>query len=211
MLVDASRHTQKPPTTGETMPRVEKQVTVRAPAPAVYAVWHNFENFPRFMSNIKEVRAMADGLSHWKAKGPLGASAEWDAEVTMDEPAHAIGWRSIDGSSLTTAGRVDFDDLGDTTRGRVMLQYDAPAGPAGNLVAKLFSDPERQVGEDLDRFKLAMERAWGASGMAHGDGGGQQYGSSLGGLDEHDIDEIERHNSPDTSPTDIDDPARRQA
>ena len=193
------------------MPRVEKQVTVQAPAQAVYAVWHNFENFPQFMSNIEEVRATSDGRSHWKAKGPLGASAEWDAEVTMDKPAQTIGWRSIDGSSMTTAGRVDFDDLGDTTRVRVMLQYEAPAGPAGNLVAKLFSDPERQVGDDLDRFKHAMERAWDASGMAHGDGGGQQYGSSLGGLNERDIGEIDHRNSPDTSPTDIDDPARRPA
>jgi uncharacterized membrane protein len=193
------------------MPRVEKQVTVRAPAQAVYDVWHNFENFPRFMSNIEEVRATPDGRSHWKAKGPLGASAEWDAEVTMDEPARSIGWRSIDGSSLATAGRVDFDDLGETTRVRVLLQYDAPAGAAGNLVAKLFSDPDQQVADDLDRFKQAMERAWDASGMAHGDAGGQQYGSSLGGLNEGDIGEIERHNSAATSPAEIDDPARRPA
>ena len=88
------------------MTKVKKEVTVRAPLDIVYQAWHNFENFPRFMANIEDVRVVSGGRSHWKAKGPLGSSAEWDAELTLDEPNRAIGWRSIGKSSLTTAGRV---------------------------------------------------------------------------------------------------------
>ena len=76
------------------MSKVKKSVTVQAPVDIVYRAWHNFENFPNFMSNIDEVRVVNGGRSHWKAKGPLGSSAEWDAEVTMDKPNEAIGWRS---------------------------------------------------------------------------------------------------------------------
>src|SRR4029079_5114883 len=161
-------------TSGDVMPKVESEITVQAPADAVYAVWHNFENFPPFMDNIEDVRVVSGGRSHWKAKAPLGSTAEWDAEMTLDEPGKAIGWRSIDGnSSVKTAGRVNFDNLRDQTRLRVTLQYDAPAGPAGNLVAKIFSNPERQIDEDLHRFKDTMERGWEASGMAQTTGGPQ--------------------------------------
>ena len=58
------------------MPNVKKFITVEAPVDVVYRAWRNFENFPRFMDNIEEVR-MSDGvLSHWKAKGPIGTAAE---------------------------------------------------------------------------------------------------------------------------------------
>jgi uncharacterized membrane protein len=191
------------------MPKVEREITVQAPADAVYAVWHNFENFPRFMDNIEEVRVVSDGRSHWKAKAPLGSKAEWDAEMTLDDPAKAIGWRSIDGnSSVKTAGRVSFDDLGEQTRLRVTLQYDAPAGPIGNLVAKIFSNPERQIDEDLHRFKDTMERGWDASGIAETNGG-TQYGSSMGGANDRDLQHINQHNDAATTPADIDDPAQR--
>jgi uncharacterized membrane protein len=147
------------------MPKVEKQITVQARPQAVYEVWHNFENFPLFMDNIQEVRVVGDGRSHWKAKGPLGKDAEWDAEITLDEPGKTIGWRSIDGNqSLSTAGRVNFRDAGTgATQVDVVIQYDAPAGAAGNVVTKIFADPERQVEEDLQRFKERMESNAGFS------------------------------------------------
>src|SRR5689334_5976279 len=140
------------------MTKVKKSLTVDAPVDVVYAAWHNFENFPSFMSNIEEVRVVGGGRSHWKAKGPLGANAEWDAEVTMDEPNQAIGWRSIEGNrTVKTAGRVNFKDAGDATELDVTIEYDAPGGLVGEAVAKVFSNPERQVEEDLERFKQMME------------------------------------------------------
>lgn len=142
------------------MPKVQKEITVNVPREAVYRAWKNFENFPRFMNNIEEVRVVGGGnRSHWKAKGPLGKTAEWDAEVTLDEPGEAIGWRSIDGNqSLSTAGRVNFSDAGaNATRVQAIIQYDAPAGAAGNLVTQMFANPDSQVEEDLARFKEEVE------------------------------------------------------
>src|SRR3712207_4883433 len=41
-----------------TMQRVEKSIRVNAPASKVYEYWHNFENFPRFMEHVEEVRLL---------------------------------------------------------------------------------------------------------------------------------------------------------
>ncbi len=139
------------------MNQIEKQIVVQAPADTVYQVWRNFENFPGFMDNIEEVRDIGDGRSHWKAKGPLGKDAEWDAELTVDEPAHAIAWRSVEGSSVTTAGRVSFDASGAATVVHLQLGYEAPGGMLGEVVAKLFANPDHQVEEDLQRFKDGLE------------------------------------------------------
>jgi uncharacterized membrane protein len=141
------------------MSKVEHEIRVQAPADTVYQVWRNFENFPNFMSNIDEVRESGDGRSHWTAKGPLGASAEWDAEIIADDPGRAIAWRSIDtpDSNVRTQGAVRFEEEGDATRLFVTMSYDAPARGLGELAAKLFSNPDKQVEEDLNRFKMMIE------------------------------------------------------
>jgi uncharacterized membrane protein len=178
------------------MPKVTKEIKVDAPVSTVYQAWHNFENFPLFMDNIEDVRVVGHGRSHWKAKGPLGKDAEWDAEITLDEPERAIGWRSIEGNSeVATAGRVNFQPVNGATTVRVVLEYQAPAGAVGNAVAKIFSDPERQVEEDLRRFKETIER-----------------GDDLAGFStspEDDLDRLDDMNTGADAPADFDDPARR--
>lgn len=127
------------------MTKIKKDIVVDAPVDVAYAAWHNFENLPRSMANLEEVRVVSGGRSHWKARGPLGRPAEWDAEITLDEPNGAIGWRSIDGSSVKTAGRVNFERLAPrATRVEVTIEYEAPAGAVGDVIARIFADPERQ-------------------------------------------------------------------
>jgi uncharacterized membrane protein len=81
------------------MQRAEKSIRVNAPADTVYQFWRNFENFPRFMEHVEEVRPLGgdDRMSHWKIKGPLGKSVEFDAELTRDKPGKEIGWNSRGG------------------------------------------------------------------------------------------------------------------
>ena len=196
------------------MSKVKKDIVVRAPLDVAYAAWRNFENFPRFMGNIQEVRVVSGGRSHWKAKGPLGMPAEWDAEVTLEEPERAIGWRSIERSgSVRTAGRVNFASDGDATRIEVTIEYDPPAGPIGEAVAKIFANPERQVEEDLRRFQEAIERGAEVSGLTYGSGtgsSGDTLGGSMGPVTERDVEEIGDTNS-GPAPAEVDDPAVRNA
>lgn len=194
------------------MSKVKKSVTVQAPVDIVYRAWHNFENFPSFMSNIEEVRVVSGGRSHWKAKGPLGTAPEWDAEITLDEPERTIGWRSVPSSkSLKTAGRVNFrEQTGAATDVEVTIEYEPPAGPLGEAVAKIFSNPERQIEEDLQRFKETIEKGAELSGLRLSEpmAGQQALGGSMGSVTETDLEAIAGTNS-GVTPTGVDDPAER--
>lgn len=181
------------------MTKVKKEIAVEAPIDIVYAAWHNFENFPNFMGNIEEVRVVSANRSHWKAKGPLGASAEWDAEITMDKPNEAIGWRSIEGdSSLKTAGRVNFRDAGSATNLDVTIEYESPGGLVGDVVTKLFANPEQQVEEDLARFKELIESG-ARMGALDRDTSGEAYGGSMS-ASQGDLDRIAAENDPTLAP-----------
>jgi uncharacterized protein YndB with AHSA1/START domain len=149
------------------MTRIKKETVIDAPVGTVYSAWRNFENFPQFMENVEEVSVTSDRMSHWKANGPLGMSAEWDAEITLDEPNQAIGWRGIEGaSSVITSGRVNFrEDGANRTCLDVTIEYAAPGGALGDLAAKIFANPDRQVEEDLERFRVCV-----ADGMVEGTG-----------------------------------------
>ena len=75
-------------------------------------------------------------------------------------PDQVIGWRSIEGSDVVSAGSVNFDDAGPGrgTRVRVRLQYSPPGGKVGAAVAKLMGrDPATEIREDLRRFKQIVE------------------------------------------------------
>jgi uncharacterized membrane protein len=135
-------------------------VTIHRPIEEVYAFWRSFENLPRFMEHLELVTVYGDGRSHWITKAPLGAHVEWDAEVVEDIPNRLISWRSLPGGDVENRGRVQFERA-PSDRGtivRVDMLYHPPAGRVGAAVAKLFGeDPERQVHEDLRRFKQVME------------------------------------------------------
>src|SRR5439155_21485866 len=106
--------------------KVEHAITVNKPAPEVYRFWRDLENLPRFMTHLVDVDTTTDGRSHWVARGPLGLKVEWDAEIVADIPGEAIGWKSLPGSDVDTAGSVHFKELpaGRGTEVRVSLKYD---------------------------------------------------------------------------------------
>jgi uncharacterized membrane protein len=139
---------------------VRAAITVRRDRDELYAFWRDFEGFPDFMAHVEEVHETAPGRSHWTARAPLGFNAEWDAEITEDEPGERISWRSVEGSRIENSGTVAFipapGDQG--TEVHVELHYDIPGGGVGALIAKLFGEePTTQVKDDLRRFKQIIE------------------------------------------------------
>jgi uncharacterized membrane protein len=139
------------------MASITKTITVNAPVELVFAFWKNFENFPRFMENIESIQVVGEDLTHWKSKGPLGTSVEWDAKTISVVENEKIAWQSIDGT-IETHGAVTFaeNEAGHTVL-TVGLEYSLPGGALGDAVAKMFSDPGDQLDEDLDRFKQVVE------------------------------------------------------
>ncbi len=139
--------------------KVEESVLVNRPAAELYRYWRNFENLGRFMQNLQSVTVHGN-RSHWVACGPMGVKAEWDAEVYTERENELIAWRSVEGSSVDTAGSVHFREQGHNrgTLVRVSLKYDPPGGKASGVIAGLFGHaPESMIREDLRRFKRVME------------------------------------------------------
>jgi uncharacterized membrane protein len=139
---------------------VEESVVINRPVSELYRFWRNLENLPRFMSHLESVERITDTLSRWRAKGPAGTTFEWNAEIINEVPDRVIGWRSIEGSDVVSAGSVNFDEMriGRGTRVRVRLQYSPPGGKLGDVVARLFgSDAATEIRQDLQRFKQLVE------------------------------------------------------
>jgi uncharacterized membrane protein len=139
--------------------RVEESVIIQKPAAELYHFWRDLSNLGRFMSHIESVRVEGN-RSHWVVSGPLGYRAEWDAQIITDSANELIGWRSLPGAEVDTAGSVHFRELpaGRGTEVRVALKYDPPAGKVGAALARLLgASPQSQIREDLRRFKEAME------------------------------------------------------
>lgn len=140
--------------------RTKRSITVHRPVEEVYAFWHDFENFPRFMRHLESVRVTGEGRTHWKALAPAGRTVEWEAETIEDRPDEFISWRSLPGADVYNAGTVRFQRApgGRGTEVRVTLEYDPPFGKLGSKVAMLFrEEPGQQVMDDLRHFKQVME------------------------------------------------------
>jgi len=140
--------------------KVERSVTIEKPRAELYAFWRDFGNLPRFMEHLVSVTTAANGRSHWVARAPAGQTVAWDAVLVNDVPDAIIAWKSVGHPDVANAGAVNFSDApgGRGTIVKVSLDYEPPAGRVGALVTRLFGEnPDRQVREDLRKFKQLME------------------------------------------------------
>ena len=141
--------------------RVQKTITIDAPVEDVFAFWSRFENFPRFMEHVLEVRpGTEDDRSFWKVAGPAGMPIEWQAEITEQIEPRKIAWRSLSGSVVDHHGEVHFERAGDhATRISVHMAYRPPGGALGHAAAGfLLGDPKTLMDDDLLRLKSLFER-----------------------------------------------------
>lgn len=150
-----------PPTTlGERRRTVDIQKTLQIDAPLdrVYAFWTAYDNFPLFMTNVREVQDLGEGRSRWIVSGPGHAPIQWDAVVTGREENALLAWRSEPGSILNNAGAIRFSPEGSSTRIDVRFCYSPPTGRAGRAVAEFFGgDPRARLNDDLKRLKSLLE------------------------------------------------------
>jgi uncharacterized membrane protein len=157
------------------MERIEKSCEIDAPVRTVYNQWTQFEEFPRIMSGVEEVRQTDDTHLHWRARIG-GKQEEWDAEIVEQVPDQLIAWRSISGAA--NSGKVEFQPVGtNRTRVSVIMEYD-PQGvveKVGDALGAVSRKVERTV-EDFKEFIENRGRETGAwRGEVHG---GQKTGSS---------------------------------
>ncbi|MDP9379038.1 MAG: SRPBCC family protein [Chloroflexota bacterium] len=135
------------------MRRLEKSITVNAPVEQAYEIWTDFQNFPRFMSNVEQVTVNGQ-TTHWKAK-VFGTTQEWDARITDLTQNQRVAWESTTGS--TNNGVVTFKPTSHGTEVTVAIEYDPPAGILGDAADALTQATPSNVEQDLENFKQLIE------------------------------------------------------
>ena len=60
---------------GERGITMQKTIHVAAPVEQVFAFWTDYQNFLRFMHNVREVRPVSENRPHWVA-GPAGVPVQ---------------------------------------------------------------------------------------------------------------------------------------
>jgi len=139
---------------------VDGAVSIARSPNDLYREWRQLERIPQFVPNVVSVKVLDDRRSHWVARGPGKARAEWIADIINDIPNELIAWQTRGGADMVSAGSVHFaaEPGNRGTTMSVKLQYDLPGGKATALFAKVFgSEPSQVLREGLRRFKQLME------------------------------------------------------
>jgi uncharacterized membrane protein len=148
------------------MAHVETTIEVDKPVDQVYAQWTQFENFPKFMENVEQVRQLDDKHLEWKAK-VAGTQRQWKAEIVEQRPNQVIAWRSTTGDK--NDGKVEFQPVNGHTEVKLALDYDPPGGAVGEVGDKVTQATPGTVENDLKRFKEYIEHRPAATGSWSGE------------------------------------------
>ena len=168
--------------------RVERTMTIMRSPEELYRAWRDLARLPELMEHLESVTPLDARRSRWRARGPAEVSVEWEAEIVADEPGRLIAWRSAPGSEVDNAGSVRFTAVpgGRGTEVKVRLSYAPPAGRVGGAVAAVFGrGADRQVREDLRRFKQRMEAREVATAPRLRSGGIRPADADLAGARRH--------------------------
>ena len=144
---------------------IEQSVDVEVPVRTAYNQWTQFEEFPRFMEGVENIRQVTDTQLHWTAK-IAGARREWDAEITEQTPDQRIAWKATSG--VQNDGVVTFHRIDDgVTRVMLQLEFD-PEGfveKAGDALGII----RARTHGDMERFRDFVEARGKATGEWRGE------------------------------------------
>ena len=147
------------------MASVVESIDVKVPVSTAYNQWTQFEEFPRFMSDVESVRQLDDRRLRWVVK-IAGVAREFDAEITEQSPDQRVAWRSTSG--VDQAGAVTFHKLDDATT-RVMLQLEMDPEGLAETVGEKTGLVSKAAERDMENFKGFIEARGRETGGWRGD------------------------------------------
>ena len=153
---------------------IQRWTDVAVPVDKAYQAWTQFEEFPKFMHRVLEVKKdeKSNNKIHWREKIWF-STREWDGEITDRRKNDRIAWKSVSGTQHS--GVISFHKL-DTNLTRVLVTIDfLPSG----ILEKMASGMrfvKRAVEADLARFKAYVE---------FGDAKGLEYKSKPAEMDQN--------------------------
>jgi uncharacterized membrane protein len=147
------------------MERIEKSIEVDVPLRTAYNQWTQFEEFPKFMEGVEEVRQLDEKRNFWRAQ-IAGKQIEWETEIYEQIPDNRVAWRSTTGEP--NAGTVSFQAIGpERTRVNLVIDYQ-PVGIV-EKVGDALGIVSGRVEGDLKRFKKFIEERGAATGAWRGE------------------------------------------
>lgn len=147
------------------MSLVEEGIEVDVPVSTAYNQWTQFEEFPKFMEGVKEVRQLDDTRLHWVAE-IAGRTREWEAKITEQRPDERVAWVAIDGAH--NSGVATFHRLSDTSS-RVMLQLEFDPDNIVERAGDALGAVKLRVKGDMKRFKEFIESRGSETGAWRGE------------------------------------------
>jgi uncharacterized membrane protein len=135
---------------------IQRWTDVAVPVDRAYEAWTQFEEFPKFMHRVLEVKP-DDGDEgdkiHWREKIWF-STREWDGEIVERRKNDRIAWKSVSGTQHS--GVISFHKLDDNLT-RVMVEMDfLPSGILEKMASGL-RFVKRAVQADLARYKAYVE------------------------------------------------------
>ena len=139
--------------------QVRMATTIHAPIERVFDAWSRFEDFPRFMPMVAEVRPVGEDRWHWVIAGPAGASIEYDTVVTRRERPQLIAWTTVEGALVEHSGTARFRPTADGgTRVEIVMSWRPAGGGIGETVAFISGvDLEHALRDGLAAFTARLE------------------------------------------------------
>ena len=135
------------------MSMVQQAIEVSAPLHTVYEQLAAFENYPRFMSGVRQVTAVGADQTHW-IMDVDGKRREFDAQITERSLDERVSWSTMEGPLL--AETITLRPLGET-KTQIVAQLEA------DIAFLMPSDRHgqasltRRLKEDLTTFKGLVE------------------------------------------------------
>ena len=151
---------------------IQRWTDVAVPVEKAFKAWTQFEEFPKFMHRVLEVKEEEDNKIHWREKIWF-STREWDGEITDKRQNDRIAWKSVSGTQHS--GVISFHRL-EKNLTRVLVTIDfVPSG----MIEKMASGMrfvKRAVEADLARFKAYVE---------FGDAEGLEYRAQPEEMEQH--------------------------
>lgn len=133
--------------------RIEEAIDLDVPARVAYDQWTRFEEFPQFMSGVREVVQLDDTHVRWRVE-IAGTERVWTAEIIEQIPDERIAWATTTGK--VNAGVVHFSPL-DGARSRLHLRILYDSDGLAERLAEVLELTRMCVRRELQAFRHHVE------------------------------------------------------
>jgi uncharacterized membrane protein len=168
---------------------IQRWTDVAVPVDKAYEAWTDFNDYPKFMHRVLNVREKGGDRVTWQEKIWF-SKRQWEGKITERRKNDRIAWKTTSG--MSHRGVVSFHKLDDhLTRVMVTMEFE-PNGMMEKMASGL-RFVKRAVQADLARFKAYVEME-DARGIEYRSGSSdeKQAGEQREGSGERDQDREER-------------------